>query len=127
MRFAPLFVLAAGLAGCQTMQPVEMIWLRTDGQSQRQNPALAQQFEIDKTVCIGELQKAGLAAPPVYTTSYLDAALVAAARRGQGDDIVKGCMANRGYLLVPASEAEARAAELRQATAAGAIVKKPGT
>ena len=46
---------AATLAGClgRGLQPPgeEQIWLRTDGRSGRDNPALAAQFEADKATC----------------------------------------------------------------------------
>ncbi|MCP4381539.1 MAG: hypothetical protein GY798_09015, partial [Hyphomicrobiales bacterium] len=66
------------------------IWLRTDGQSGRTNPALAQQFEADKASC---------------------------SDRGQVNQL---CMTHRGYVLVPESQAEAKAAEFRAAAAARA-------
>ena len=61
------------------------IWLRTDGQSGKNNPAIAQQFAADKAAC---------------------ATVV---------DIDRACMAQRGYLLVPESQVETKAAELRAA------------
>jgi len=67
-------------------QPAEKgIWLRTDGQSGKNNPAIAQQFAADKTACLN------------------------------GIDVDRGCMAQRGYLLVAESQVEAKAAELRAA------------
>jgi hypothetical protein len=63
----------------------KVIWLRTDGQSGKNNPAIAQQFAADKAAC------------------------------GNGIDVDRGCMAQRGYLLVPESQVEAKAAELRAA------------
>ena len=82
------------IAGCATTNssaptgPEQGIWLRTDGQSGRNNPALAQQFEIDKASCTD---------------------------RGQVNQL---CMTHRGYILVPQSQVEAKAAELRAAAAA---------
>ena len=65
---------------------VEGVWLRTDGQSGRDNPAIAQQFEVDKAACLA------------------------------GAEPDRTCMAARGYVLVRADQAEARAAQLRAAT-----------
>ena len=82
------------MAGCASVdsggpsRPDQGIWLRTDGQSGRNNPALAQQFEIDKASCTD---------------------------RGQVNQL---CMTHRGYILVPQSQVEAKAAELRAAAAA---------
>lgn len=119
-------VAAAMLAGCQAAPPPEeQIWLRTDGQSMRANPALAQQFDIDRTICLGETQRAGISAPPIYTDSFIEAAMVSASRDRQMVDVAMGCMAGRGYLLVPASQVETRAAQLRAAAASGAVGTKP--
>jgi hypothetical protein len=94
-RTIALLLVAAGLAGCSLSQPSqprvaeEEIWLRTDGQSGRTNPALASQFASDKAACT-----------------------VA------GGGIERSCMTQRGYILVPASQAEATAARLRSASSA---------
>lgn len=89
---------AALLAGCMSTGSVQQtagnqgIWLRTDGQSGRTNPALAQQFEVDRASCTDQ---------------------------GQVNQL---CMAHRGYILVPESQAEAKAAELRAAAQGQAAV-----
>lgn len=90
-------LLAVALAGCNSNRmfasasappaaPIiqsDGVWLRTDGQSGRDNPALAAQFGSDKAACTvqGGLQRA--------------------------------CMTRRGYVLVPPEQAEATAAQLR--------------
>jgi hypothetical protein len=61
------------------------IWLRSDGQSGKNNPVIAQQFAADKAAC------------------------------GTVIGVDRACMAQRGYLLVPESQVEAKAAELRAA------------
>jgi hypothetical protein len=72
--------------GYSMLPPAEKgIWLRTDGQSGKNNPAIAQQFAADKAACLN------------------------------GIDVDRGCMAQRGYLLVPESQVETKAAELRAA------------
>jgi hypothetical protein len=87
-----VLLLAATLAGCLSRGPASTeapiihsdgIWLRTDGQSGRDNPALAAQFQSDQAACTveGGLQRA--------------------------------CMTKRGYVLVPRDQAEATAARLR--------------
>ena len=62
------------------------IWLRTDGQSGKNNPTIAQQFAADRAAC---------------------ATVV---------DIDRACMARRVYLLVTESQVETKAAELRSAS-----------
>ncbi|MBN8997358.1 MAG: hypothetical protein J0H94_19250 [Rhizobiales bacterium] len=102
---AAAFVLAAatGLSACASTggggapmgAPEEqLVWVRTDGQSGKANPALADQFVQDRATCMP-----GGAAN--------NAALQAAAP----------CMQARGYVLVPASQAEATAARFRAQTA----------
>ena len=81
----PLVGPNAGFGQASAPRVVEGIWLRTDGQSGRDNPAIAQQFEVDKAACM-------VGAEPDPT-----------------------CMQARGYLLVPAAQVEARAARLRAA------------
>jgi hypothetical protein len=95
---------ATGLSACSstgggggpmvTVPQEQMVWVRTDGQSGKSNPALADQFVQDRSFCMP-----GGAAD--------NAALQAAAP----------CMQQRGYVLVPASQAEATAARFRAQTA----------
>jgi hypothetical protein len=87
-----IVVAAALLGGCASLPPpssaprvIPGVWLRSDGQSGRDNPALAQQFEIDKAACTGP----GSPEPD------------------------RTCMGQRGYILVPQDQAAAKAAELR--------------
>jgi hypothetical protein len=76
------------LTGCADQQ---MRWVRVDGHPIREDPALLKQAEIDRAVCRGEMAKA-------------DSASVApVSRRMQADDdVMTGCMAQKGYLLRPA-------------------------
>jgi hypothetical protein len=67
-----------------------LAWVRTDGQSGRANPALVDQFAADRAAC-------------GVTASADNFALRAA----------EPCMSARGYVLVPASQAEATAAQFR--------------
>jgi hypothetical protein len=121
---------AATLASCAAAPP-PMRWVRTDGQRASKNPVLASQAEIDRTVCLGERQKATLSGITFANGGF--AAAVAAQERGNSADAVaRGCMAEKGYLLVPEDQAEAKAAELaaiaeqkrkQEATAAAAAPK----
>lgn len=92
-EIAVSLLIAVALAGCNTFggggQPKfteEQIWLRTDGQSGRDNPALAAQFEADKAACTVQ------------------------------GGIDRACMTGRAYILVPKSQAAATAARLRSAS-----------
>ena len=95
-------LIVAGLAGCAGGSPQfasteqqPLVWVRTDGQSGKANPALADQFSRDREAC--------------HVSAQADNAALNAAR---------DCMSARGYVLVPADQAEATAAKFRTATSA---------
>src|SRR4051812_39426010 len=105
MKLGVLFGLVLALSGCN--QTTQNVWLRTDGRRATSSPALSQQFDIDAAVCQGERQKAALAGGSINSTGLM--AVAESMERGQAaDDVTKGCMAQRGYLLVPREVAEAR-------------------
>jgi uncharacterized lipoprotein YajG len=109
MRIMGIVVLCAALGGCATAP--KMLWLRADGQSVRENPVLKTQFELDGTSCVGERNKANLSG--VTFTGGGVAGIVASQNRSDAADTVqRGCMAEKGYLLVPEEQAEAKRAEL---------------
>jgi hypothetical protein len=86
-----LLVASCGTTPIMPMASSEALaWVRTDGQSGRANPALVDQFASDRAAC-------GIA--------------------GAEDNIAlraaEPCMSQRGYVLVPASQAEATAAQFR--------------
>jgi hypothetical protein len=103
-----VFALAFALSGCATAPA--MTWIRTDGQQAALNPALQQQFVVDKTVCMGERQKADLSGT-TFANGTLAAALAASERSHSADAVLQGCMASRGYLLVEADKAPEMAAQ----------------
>lgn len=95
-------LLAVMLAGCasnpfQAQPREEQIWVRTDGQSGRDNPALAAQFDADKAACT------------------------------VAGGIDRACMTKRAYILVPKSQVEATAARLRAASGQSAGAPATGT
>jgi len=95
---AGAIVLGTLLASCASGPMVPMVqseplaWVRTDGQSGRANPALADQFATDRAAC-------GIALAQDNATLRN----------------AEPCMNSRGYVLVPASQAEATAARFRAA------------
>lgn len=101
---------------------------RTDGQRIGGIVALQQKIEIDKTICRGETQKAGLAGQQQIYGTLTTQIIAAQAREQQLNDVAKGCMAERGYLRVPLAEAEARAEAFSstKATVASADKHMPG-
>ena len=100
VRILIVAALPALLSGCLSLgnigggggqpQAETGVWVRADGQSGRENPSLAAIFNSDKAACT----PAG------------------------GIEPDRTCMAQRGYVLVPASQAASKAAEFRAATAA---------
>lgn len=88
MRPWPLLLLALAAAGCATQRP--LTWARTDGKV-----FTADQFNLERTICRGEMQKANLAGFPAEGVG-------SAIRRGNAvGDVFVGCMAQRGYIQVP--------------------------
>jgi hypothetical protein len=103
------------VSSCATAPP--MLWLRTDGQSTADNPILQQQFLVDRTICIGEMQKANVSGVVVANGS-LAGAVAAQNRANAVDDVLRGCMAEKGYVLVQADQAEAQRAQFAAVAAA---------
>jgi hypothetical protein len=79
---------ALALAACTTAAN-DMVWGRLDGRLISQDPALKQQFDVDFTVCRGEVAKADAAANDVPLSR----------RQHIADDVEAGCMAAKGYSL----------------------------
>src|SRR5262245_59183144 len=111
MRVAPITACALVLAltGCATAPP-PMLWVRLDGQRSRDNPVLGQEFQVAQTVCLGERQKAALSGVTV-AQGGLAGAIAAQQRGAAADQVGQGCMAEKGYALVPADQAEEKLAE----------------
>lgn len=101
--------LCLALGGCAAAP--KMVWLRVDGQTVRENPVLQTQAEIDGTSCLGERNKAALSGVTV-AGGGIAGALAAAERTNAADTVARGCMAEKGYLLVREDEADAKRAEL---------------
>ena len=83
-------IVAAALSACATQPPVPMAWYRTDGRDVR-----ADQIETSMTICRGESQRAGLAAPTPEGIGQ------AANQRYAMNDVYIGCMAQQGYVFKP--------------------------
>jgi hypothetical protein len=130
MRNLGIVALCAALGGCATAPP-PMQWIRTDGKRAAGDLVLAQQFDVDRTVCLGERQKAALSGVTIASGGFA-AALAAQDRGNSADAVAKGCMAEKGYVLVPEDQAEERRAEMaavaeekRKQEAAAAAPTKP--
>ena len=83
------------LAGCASQDAL----VRMDGQEMRGNAQLQTRASADAMACQGERSKAHMA-------GYSGGGLAQAIDRAMmGDQVFKGCMADRGYVVVPADKA----------------------
>jgi len=82
MRFA-YAALGVMLAGCATTPAPSAVWMRTDGRPVAGDAGLTQQFQIHRTICLGDGEKA---------------------RSNAADAAFLGCMAQKGYMLVTAGK-----------------------
>lgn len=127
MRALPVAILfafgALVLMSCATTPRPQNLWVRTDGQSTRDTPALASQFEVDRTICEGEMQKANLSGAQ-YCRGLADCIVSGAARGDAMATVGKGCMAQHGYILMPEDQVEGYRATML-ATAAPAPAPAP--
>jgi hypothetical protein len=108
MRSKVFLTVAVGLALSACAQT---IYLRADGQSIRGDPVMQQQFEMDRTVCQGEMNKADLSGV-TFTGGGLAGAFAAAGRAQEAGQVGQGCMAAKGYVLVREDQAAAKQQEL---------------
>ncbi len=107
MRIVFVLPVALALAGCAS----HMIYLRADGISPASDPVLNQQFEMDRTICQGDMQKANVSG--VTFTGGGVAGVIAANNRNQAvGQVGQGCMAEKGYVLVKEDEAAYKSQEL---------------
>jgi uncharacterized lipoprotein YajG len=109
MRVLGIVALCAALGGCAAAP--KMLWLRADGQRGSENPVLKTQYELDATACLGERNKANLSGV-TFTGGGLAGLAAAQNRSDAADTVQRGCMAEKGYLLVPEDQASEKQAEL---------------
>lgn len=124
MKISAACLLSVALVGCVTTPPPDpRVWVRTDGQKGSDNPVLASQFEIDKTVCLGETQKTAVGMAPIYyhgISGAIEASMIEKQRGEALVQVAEGCMAQKGYVYVPKSQAEETARRFRETAAARA-------
>jgi hypothetical protein len=98
LRFSAVVGCALALASCA--KPYEnQIWLRLDGQRMTGNPAFEQKFQVDRTVCTGETQKANMSGAQ-FCQGIVNCAVAQSTRTEQAEEVFKGCMAEKGYSMV---------------------------
>jgi len=109
LRTLALLCAALALTACAS-QP-HTTYLRADGQDMAGDPVLRQQFEMDRTICQGEQQKASLGGKMLAGQGW-DQVLAAANRSDSAGQVGQGCMATKGYVLVPEDQAAVKQQEL---------------
>lgn len=109
MRLILSAALCCALGGCAAAP--KMVWVRVDGQPAKDNPVLRTQYEVDATACLGERNKAALSGV-TFTSGGIAGAVAAVERSDAADTVARGCMAEKGYLLVKEEEAAQKGAEL---------------
>lgn len=95
------------LTGCATNKAPDdpLMFTRIDGQRITGNLALETQYKADMSACSGEVEKANMTGAG-YCRG-IDCAIARIERSNSLLEVGKGCMADRGYLLMPSSEGEA--------------------
>ena len=107
MRRGVLLFAALLLTGCAT----KMVYLLADGRAPGDDPVLNQQFDMDRTVCNGETQKADLSGV-TFAGGGLAGVAAAAQRDQAAGQVGQGCMASKGYVLVRQDEMAVKQQEL---------------
>jgi hypothetical protein len=109
VRAKAYVAMAIGLALSACATP--SVYLLADGRAPGADPVLNQQFEMDRTICNGDMQKANLSGVTISGGGL--AGVAAAAERGQAaTQVGVGCMAAKGYVLVPQDQVPAKQQEL---------------
>ncbi len=97
-------------SGCMHHEPMQAI--RLDGSRIRGDVVATQDFEIARAVCTADMQKANLSGV-TFGGGGIASAVARAERGNAADDVFKGCMAQKGYAIVPANQAEQAVAHYR--------------
>jgi hypothetical protein len=98
MRVLSAILLAVGIGGCAGQ--MQMAWIRADGMRISGDSTLTREFDTAKAACLGVQPNAPGA------KSGGDLAL-------DTSETARACMADKGFVLVRANEADAKGAELR--------------
>ena len=104
-----------------------MAVLRVNGDRIAGNPVLEHTYRTDHAICLGERQKASLSGVTAYGGGGGLAGIVANQDRSvAADQVMAGCLAQKGYVIVPEAEADAQSAQFR-AVAEAAKRQSKGT
>jgi hypothetical protein len=87
------------------------LFICADGRAPGADPVLNQQFEMDRTICQGQMQKANVSGV-TFTGGGVAGAVAAADRSNAVGQVGQGCMAEKGYVAVPQDQVAERQQEL---------------
>ena len=103
MGFLATFVVS--LTACQTVSE-PYVWVRSDGKRMSGNIELLKRGQLDLAICNGEAGKSNAAMPVVVGQPNTYAMAITSGQRNTAlSSIVVGCMAQKGYLYLPQSQA----------------------
>lgn len=105
-RFQLAAPILLSICGCAP----ELAIVRTDGQSMAGNPLLAEAFRVDQSVCNGETQKANLSGMGGYNGGLA----LAIERQNAANQVMNGCLAQKGYVVVEKDKADATLAHYQE-------------
>ena len=95
------------LGGCDAAP--DWGWKRTDGQSARNDPVLLRQFQTDRSACLGAPHQAGIVGATVEQGTA--SGTMRSMRDHEAMDVIRDCMARKGYVAVPRREMDDGLAE----------------
>jgi hypothetical protein len=109
LRKAIVFIgVALMISGCQTAaQKPEKMWMRVDGKRTAGNAKFEQEFYLAGKICTGRAGGVAAGASPIYYSGIggaISAGIVANERQQALMAMMEGCMAEKGYVLVPATK-----------------------
>jgi uncharacterized lipoprotein YajG len=105
---------SAALIFTSCAEPPRTAVLRVNGDRVTGNAVLEHTYRTDYAVCMGERQKAALSGVTAYGGSGGLAGIIASEDRSTAaDQVLVGCLAQKGYVIVPEAEADAKSAQFR--------------
>jgi hypothetical protein len=95
-----MFIAAGAAEDNWSTDPSGYVWMRKDGQRITGNARLEKQLSVDKEACLDLLKESASVIPEKH-----------------GISMARGCLATKGYVLIPADEIEKRLIEAASASA----------
>ena len=120
MRILAAIVCAgAFIGGCAENAPNRAVIVRIDGQPIPGNPVLKHAYDVDEAICKGEMQKANLSGVTL-TNGGLAGLVSQIERQAAVTEVMRGCLAQKGYVVVREDEAATKNVEFQAIAEAAA-------